>query len=421
RGDRWGERDAIYDMHFDVAVPSEWRGQTLALHLDLAAPVQGWEIATVEGILYLDGKPLHALDRYHREILLGAELTDRDTLEGHVRLWTGIDESEHTLHTTELRLLDEPTDHLYLRMRQILDALNQLPDASPTRLALIAALDEVCHQLDLRDPRSPEAYASYRAALMLLEGRLHDVELPQITWQPHAVAIGHAHIDVAWLWQLRHTRMKAANTFTTALYHMDRYPHFTFLQSTPQLYEFVKEDHPAIYERIKAKVSSGQWEAEGATWVEADTNITGGESLVRQFLLGQRFFRQEFGHTCKVLWLPDVFGYSAALPQLIKAAGADYFITTKISWSDTNRMPVDTFWWEGLDGTRVLTHFITARNAASDRYATYNAEMKPSVPALTWKDYRQQDLNRELLVAYGYGDGGGGPTREWIEAAGNWS
>ena len=160
-------------------------------------------------------------------------------------------------------------------------------------------------------------------------------------------------------------------------------------------------------------MAAGQWEPEGAMWVEADTNITGGESLARQFLYGQRFFRREFGYTCKVLWLPDVFGYSAALPQLLKGGGAEYFITSKISWNDTNRFPYDTFYWQGLDGSRVLTYFLTAQNDDVWPAYTYNANMRPTSLIRTWRNYLQKDINREMLVAYGYGDGGAARRWKW--------
>ncbi|MBA3826552.1 MAG: alpha-mannosidase, partial [Ktedonobacterales bacterium] len=285
-------------------------------------------------------------------------------------------------------------------------------------IALLQMLDDATLALDFTDGQPGGFARSCRQALAGIQAGLSTLALPSgDPWQPHTVVTGHAHIDVAWLWRLRHTRMKTANTFTTALYHMERAPDFIFTASTPQLYQFVKEDHPDIYARIRARIAAGQWEAEGAMWVEADTNITGAESLARQFIMGKRFFRDEFGIDSRVLWLPDVFGYSAALPQLMKEAGVDYFLTTKISWNDTNRAPMDTFWWEGLDGSRVLAHFITAQNADTERYYTYNAEAWPGVMARTWRNYRQQALNRELLVAYGWGDGGGGPTREMVEAA----
>lgn len=423
-GERWGKRDTLYQLDFEVEIPTDWRGQTVALHLDISQTVNEFVINTVEGLIFINGKAFHALDRYHREIILTPELAARPKLEVTIHLWTGINEDYHTVGQLELRRIDEAAYELHSQLALTVDAIENLPPTSPSYYALAAALDETVAALDFRRTDENTFFASCGTALEILKTSLQalNAQFPASangpTLQPHVTAIGHAHIDVAWLWQLWHTRIKAANTFSTALYHMERYPYFTFIQSQPQLYQFVKEDQPELYARIKQKVADGQWEPEGAMWVEADTNITGAESLVRQFLFGQRFFQREFGYRCKVLWLPDVFGYSAALPQIIKAAGADYFITSKISWNDTNRLPNDTFWWQGLDGTRVLTYFLTAQNDDVWPAYTYNGEMRPGVLARSWKNYRQKDANRETLVAYGWGDGGGGPTRAMVEAAG---
>jgi len=418
-GDRWDAYDAEYLLRGAFEIPAAWRADLLALQLDLSTPASQWVINTAEGLVLLDGQPFHAVDRYHREILLPPEVCAISQHSLDIKLWGGIHEREHTVHTLELRRLDSAADRLHLHLTLLLDALEQLPETSPAYVALLECLNDACALLRVSELHTPGFSACCQAALHLLEQRWWQPQRAQEAmrpqWQPCVSATGHAHIDVAWLWRLRHTRRKAADTFSTALYHMDRYPWFVFTQSQPQLYQFVKEDEPALYERIKHKVAAGQWEPEGAMWIESDTNLPGGESLVRQFLFGQRFFRQEFGRASSVLWLPDVFGYSAALPQLMKGASVEYFVTTKLSWNDTNRMPADTFWWQGLDGSEVLTYFITAQNSG-DRYFTYNADVKPGVLARAWKNYQQKPLNQELLVAYGWGDGGGGPTREMIEA-----
>ncbi len=419
-GDRWGKPDTIYYLKFEVEIPRSWRGKLVALNLNFSAPGNE-SLSTAEGLVFIEGKAIHALDRYHRLFILPPELAEKEKLPVEIRIWTGLTDLSHTVHKIELIQIDQGADALYNLMFLALDAARGLAANSATRVAILKTLDETCLKLNFRQDGGPEFYKSCQEAYQLLSSGLdllaRESGAVSAEWQPHITATGHAHIDVAWLWQLAHTRIKAANTFTTALYHMDRYPHFIFTQSQPQLYQFIKEDHPEIYSRIKEKVAKGQWEAEGAMWVEADSNLTGGESLVRQFLFGQRFFRKEFGYTSKVLWLPDAFGFSPVLPQLIKGAGAEYFITTKISWNDTNRLPVDTFWWQGLDGTEVLAYFITAQTEDGFSSTTYNGDMRPYVLARTWEMYQQKDLNRELLLAYGYGDGGGGPTREMIEAA----
>ncbi len=203
---------------------------------------------------------------------------------------------------------------------------------------------------------------------------------------------------------------------------MERYPAFSFTQSQPQLYDYLIKDDPEMFQEIKDRVKSGRWEPIGGMWVEADCNISSGESLVRQFLLGREFFRDHFGPDAEspVLWLPDVFGYAWNLPQLIKEAGLEYFFTIKIGWSQYNRLPFDSFWWQGLDGTRVLTHFSTTKNPESVHASTYNADASPGQILGTWLNFQNKDdappgKTLPMLMSYGWGDGGGGPTQEMIE------
>jgi alpha-mannosidase len=229
-------------------------------------------------------------------------------------------------------------------------------------------------------------------------------------------ATGHAHIDVAWLWTLGQTRRKAERTFHNVIRLMEQFPAYHFTQSQPQLYEFIEEDQPALFEAIQQKIAEGRWEPIGGMWVEADCNLSGAESLARQFLLGRMFFREHFGQEAEspILWLPDVFGYAWALPQLIKQAGLKYFMTIKIGWSQYNRLPYDTFLWQGMDGTQILTHFSTVPDPGN--YAsTYNAMADAREAFGTWTNFQQKELHNDLLMAYGFGDGGGGPTREMLE------
>ena len=227
--------------------------------------------------------------------------------------------------------------------------------------------------------------------------------------------VGHSHIDVAWLWQLKHTREKAARTFSTMCTLMEQYPEFTFIQSQPQLYDYIKTDYPDIYERIRKTVRSGNWEPNGAMWVEADCNISSGEALVRQILNCQRFFKEEFGAASNVLWLPDVFGYSWALPQILKRSGIDNFMTIKISWNQYNHMPHDTFRWIGVDGSEVLTHFMSTPAISDNGGYTYNGVIDPVSVKGEWDLYHDKEINQDLLLAYGNGDGGGGVNRDMLE------
>ena len=205
---------------------------------------------------------------------------------------------------------------------------------------------------------------------------------------------------------------------------MKEYPEYVFMSSQPQLYKYVKKNAPDVYEQIKERVKEGRWEPDGGMFVEADCNIASGEALVRQFVHGQRFFKEEFGVDNEILWLPDVFGYSAALPQILQKCGIPYFMTTKISWNEFNKMPYDTFEWEGIDGSRVLTHFVPTRDynkaaveggTETEHFTTYNGYINPSQMKGAWARYSQKYLNEEVLCSFGFGDGGGGPTKDMLE------
>jgi alpha-mannosidase len=224
---------------------------------------------------------------------------------------------------------------------------------------------------------------------------------------PTMYAFGHAHIDVAWLWPLAETERKCVRTFASQLALMEQYPEFKFLQSQPHLYWMVKTHYPKLYERIKKAVRSGQFLAEGGMWVEADTNISGGESLIRQFVHGRRFFVDEFGVDCELMWLPDVFGYSGAMPQIMVGCGIKYFSTQKIFWAYNSDVtfPLNTFWWEGIDGSQILVHL----------HNDYNSRTNPASVIQRWKERVQKDGFATRLLPFGWGDGGGGPTRNHLE------
>jgi len=287
-------------------------------------------------------------------------------------------------------------------------------------------LSDALNLLDLRNPYSDEFHASIKAARDYLSETYYK---PLENAEPQAVAdcVGHTHIDVAWLGGRYQPRHKAVRSFATMLKLMERYPEFKFMSSQAQLYQFVKEDQPELFERIKEAVKRGQWEVEGGMWVEADCNLSGGEALVRQFLYGNEFFEEEFGQRSKILWLPDVFGYSAALPQILKKSGIDYFYTSKLSWSEFNLSPYDTFQWKGIDGSEVLTHFTPSRdfsgmgkgdpNSDLAFFTTYNAMINPSQIKGGWQRFQQKGLDNHYLVSYGFGDGGGGSTDWMIETA----
>ncbi len=224
---------------------------------------------------------------------------------------------------------------------------------------------------------------------------------------PTLYAFGHSHIDVAWLWPLAETERKCVRTFANQLTLMEQYPEYKFLQSQPHLYRMVQMHYPDLYARIKKAVAAGQFIPEGGMWVEADTNISGGESLIRQFIHGKRFFKDEFGVECELMWLPDVFGYSGALPQIMKGCGIKYFSTQKIFWTYNSdvKFPLNTFWWEGIDGSQVLVHL----------HNDYNSLTNPASTIQRWRERVQKDGFSTRLMPFGWGDGGGGPTRVHLD------
>ena len=313
-----------------------------------------------------------------------------------------------------LSLPDEDLRAFVATARVALGIAEALDPADMVRQSLLNALDAAFMVLDTRAPVGVHVPATLSQADDLLRAELAKIDAGQVA---HVVAAGHAHIDLAWLWTTEQTRMKGGRTFSTVMALMDRFPDYTFTQSQPQLYDWVRQDYPDLFEDIRKRVADGRWEPTGGMWVEADCNLSGGEALARQFLLGRTFFADMFGEgkDTPILWLPDVFGYAWSLPQLIKLAGLEYFFTIKIGWNQYNRLPFDSFWWQGMDGTNVLTHFSPTPGETKGEVSTYNAVASPAQAVGTWNNVRQKHLHTEMLMSFGYGDGGGGPTAEMME------
>jgi alpha-mannosidase len=414
-GDTWGGYDVTAWFRTPVAIPGAWRERRVYLRFQVGPRDGGG--STAETMLYVDGEPLQALDVWHEAVWLPPEILRRGEIQLALKAWSGVLEvpERRRFKLAQLALVDEASEKLFHISRVLLQAIACLDEKELRRMVLLQALDEAYRCIDFSQARSEVYYASVAEALGCLQGQLAELEGAEGTMKAHVAALGHAHIDLAWLWRLRHTREKAARTFTTALHLMREYPEYRFTHSSPQLFKFLKEDYPQIYARVKERIAEGHWEVTGGMWVESDVNIPNGESLVRQFLLGQQYLRREFGVTCRLLWLPDVFGYSWALPQIARQSGIDYFLTSKISWNQFNRFPYDTFRWRGIDGTELLTYFITTP-AEDNTHLTYNGQLSPREVLGTWKLYNQKETNQELLTLFGWGDGGGGPTREMLES-----
>lgn len=411
-------KDAIWgnepDMHawFRVSftLPDKLAGKPLDLHLKTT--LEGWDESNPQFIIYNDkGRMLQGLDKYHNSV--------RFTGEGETVFWLYAYSSlkrANLCFIPSLKVVNEDIVKLYYDLLIPCQTLELLYDYTSEYANILRIIDDAVNLLDLRSPGNEDFRESARRASEFLDTELFDKAR---TEDHRVICIGHTHIDIAWLWTVAQTREKVQRTFATVIALMKRYPDYKFMSSQPYLYQAIKEEAPELYDEIKAMVRAGRWEPEGAMWVEADNNLPSGESLVRQIVYGKRFFREEFGIDSRVLWLPDVFGYSAAMPQILRKSGVDWFVTSKIGWNELDQMPYDLFIWRGIDGTPVNTYFLTAQDKklgqSPVKTSTYNAKATPAQINGTWERMQQKDVTDEALHTFGYGDGGGGPTEEMLE------
>lgn len=422
-GELWGGYDRHQWFYTEVNIPERFEGRNVIFRITTGREGE-WDALNPQFLFYLDGKLVQGLDVNHREVIISEKAEGGRRYSIAMLAYSGLYQTSFMLHT-ELCVLDKAIEALYYNLMVPLSAVKLLDELDENRVRTLVKLGRAADMLDLRKLYSEGFYSSVAAVNEYLKKEFYS---EKDNYSPVVTAVGHTHIDVAWLWTIGQTREKTARSFSTVLRLMEQYPEYSFMSSQPQLYEYIKEDHPAMYEEIKKRIAEGRWEADGAMWLEADCNIPSGESLVRQILFGKRFFKDEFGVDSRSLWLPDVFGYSAALPQIMKKSGIDYFMTTKISWNQFNMMPNDTFLWRGIDGSEVLTYFVTTCNynksmgdniTFSDRFSktTYTGIINANQVMGTWRRYQNKDINEETMMLYGYGDGGGGPTKEMLEQA----
>ncbi len=408
-GTDWGYgNDSHAWFHFPYRKPEDMKGKTVELGITYYG---GWDSINPQYMLYIDGKLCQGIDTNHPTYCMKDE-RDHDI---YVYAYTGPRIPSATFRPF-VRVLHEDVETLYYDVAVPAEMLSYLPQYSAEYANLLLHLDRALSMPDWFDMGSESFHASVARAHAYMQEEFYGKYCKEQDMT--TVCIGHSHIDCAWRWTLAQTREKVQRTFSTVLDLMRRYPEYRFMSSQALLYKYMKEECPDLYAEIAERIREGRWECEGAMWVEADCNLASGESLVRQILYGKRFFKKEFGVENRVLWLPDVFGYSAALPQILRKCGVDWFVTSKISWNDTNQMPNDTFSWQGIDGTRINTYFLTAQNKTPNgpvRYATYNGN--PTVPEIagTWDRYQNKNLNNEVLHTFGWGDGGGGPTKNMLE------
>jgi alpha-mannosidase len=381
-GERFGPLWATFWFRGSGTVRAEWAGS----RVDLL-----WASAS-EATLWLGGVPAQGLNKHHLDAMLVERTSGGERVDLEIELACnglfGQQQAPFELHRAELGRFDHDAWRLWLDF-ETLRALAVEPGLDESWAGeLLSELNRFCNE---PDPGILAALYERRNATVAHE----------------LAAIGHAHLDTAWLWPLAETRRKAVRTFTTQLRYMDEYPDYRFACSQAQQYAWIEEREPELWERIGEKVAAGQFVPVGGTWIEPDCNIPSGESLLRQFLHGQRFFEQRFGRRCPEFWNPDVFGYNGQLPQIMREGGVGRFLTQKLSWNRFNRPEHHTFTWEGIDGSKVLAHFPPA-----DTYSS-----TADVPQLrkSARDYKDHEHSRTALLVFGHGDGGGGPTREMIE------
>ncbi|MCI6676020.1 MAG: hypothetical protein MSG78_03795 [Clostridiales bacterium] len=337
--------------------------------------------------MFINGQVTQGMDINHREVLLDRDAKTGMVYEIDLQAYTGIIYDEFRLLATAEEV-DPEIAGLYYDMQVPLWSLARMDKESRTAQRISYELNQTVQQLDLRNPYSESFYRSVANARTYIKKAIYE----DMGGYDDVIAtcIGHTHIDVAWWWTVAQTREKVCRSFATVLKLMEEYPDYKFMSSQPQLYAFLKERYSEMYEKIKERVKERRWEPEGGMWVEADCNLTSGESLVRQFLHGKRFFKEEFGVENEELWLPDIFGYSAALPQIMKKSGIKYFMTTKLAWNQFNKFPNDTFLWEGIDGTKIFTHLITTLGigqSTDDFFTTYNGMLHPDALMGGWTRY----------------------------------
>ena len=414
-GGKWGEAWESAWFRLEGTVPKEWAGKKVVAHLDFnsealvfgedGTPLQGLTNSTVYVMNWTrDIFPLFDCADGGEDIALwveaaanpmtGVKNTDEEAPRGSPHRY-----GSYTGRINKIRLaiFDQELKQLYNDFFVLYYLYTALPEKSTRAVRILRGLTDA---IDAFADDSANAAQCRKILRPLLEQK---ATASSVT----VTAVGHAHIDTGWLWPVREAKRKCARSWSNQISNMERYPGYVFGASQPAHYAMVKEHYPQLYAKIKEAVKDGRWEPQGAMWVEADCNLISGESMVRQFIHGKNFFKDEFGCDIRNLWLPDVFGYSAAMPQIMKRAGVNYFLTQKISWSQFNEFPYTTFMWRGIDGSSVLTHFPPEN--------TYNSWLTPSGLVKAEENFREREVLDEMIVLFGMGDGGGGPKDSHIE------
>ncbi len=391
----WGRYDRTVWFRSVWTVPDASVGKAVGVRLSFP-----------EAQLYVNGEPFQGLDANHCEVLLTDRARRNQKFHLAVEAYTGRTDHRHQFTVAESVEIDTTARTLYYGLKLLQELTKTLDHNGEEFAAVKELIRRTLIFLKYFAPDGEEYPNAIGRALAFLRTAIGTEFSTSIPGLVHL--IGQSHIDVVWLWTLAETERKNGRTFSTVLRLLEQHPSFAYSQSQPFLYQQVKRRHPRLFSEIKTHIASGRWEAVGPSWVEPDCNIPSGESLVRQLVHGSRFYQQEFERPSEVLWLPDTFGYTWSLPQILKKAGVPYFFTTKLRWNDTTTFPHTSFWWQGIDGSRVLAHVPPLG---------LEALVTPKDLRKTAKEFDDEAEPLPVMQTFGYGDGGGGPTTEQAETA----
>jgi alpha-mannosidase len=411
-GDRWGGTWDTSWFQVRGRIPAEWTGERVDLRLDIG--YHGSPGFGSEGLVWRHGAPLAGINSRHQEVALFDPARGGETVELYVEAAANPRAGDARLHApdygddtllvcerAELAVRNTEVDALFIDLLVLTELAEDLPVDERRTGEVLSALRVAAAALD---PGAVAATAGTVRAILA-----EPLARPASPTSHHISAVGHAHIDSAWLWPLRETVRKCARTFSTAVQLLDAYPDYEFACSQAQQHAWMRDRYPDLFARMQDHAAKGRFEPVGSMWVEPDCNLPSGEALVRQFVYGKRFFSEAYGIETVECWLPDAFGYPASMPQIMAQAGVTAFISQKLSWNESNRYPHHTFWWEGIDGSRVLTHFPPAD--------TYNGDFSVAQLRYSARNFADHLTSGASLYLFGYGDGGGGPTEEMLQRA----
>ncbi len=419
---KWGNLWDSAWIRLDGEIPAEWAGKKILFQINVGGEVLVFD---KDGVPFYSLTNTSSLAKHYRKEYL--HFTD-NAKAGKFSLWIEVaanglfgDECNPdypdqqgdfgTIRTIKYGVFNSDVWDLRLDMEIVMSLLHfprtaddfglvdtpAFPAGSAREKQIMAALRDAVN-----------AYGDNPANAMKAREILAKVlQTPAMASAMKVTAVGHAHIDTGWLWPVRETLRKCARTFSSQLTLMDKYPDYVFGASQAQHYQFMKDHYPELYAKIKERVKEGRWEIHGGMWVECDCNLTGGEAMIRQFLHGKNFFKKEFDFDVKNVWIPDVFGYSAAMPQIMRKCGCNYFLTQKMCWNDTNKIPYHCFYWKGIDGSKILSFFPPEN--------TYNTTLTPDMLNFGANNMSENEFIDEYISLFGIGDGGGGPKEEYIE------